>query len=180
MPEDFQSCIKFHGHLCPGLAIGYRAAKLGLRKLNVKRAEDEELIAIVENNSCAVDAIQSLCSCTFGKGNLFFKDYGKMIFTFADRVSGKNIRLYFKGVKLDQDDNILESERRNAMTKTIMAGKDEELFTITRLKEMPMPPKAVIYENISCDICGEMAISSRIIETKGKKICKDCFQQYFE
>jgi len=180
MPEDFKSCIKFHGHLCPGLAIGYRAAKLGLRKMGVKRAADEELIAIVENDSCAVDAIQFLCSCTFGKGNLYFKDYGKMVFTFADRVSGKSIRLYFQGIKLENNDNIQESERRNVMIKAIMEGKDEDIFTITPLEEFQMPPKAVIYESIRCDICGETAISSRIINTKGQKICKNCFQKYFE
>lgn len=38
---------------------------------------DEEMVAIVENDSCAVDAIQVLTGCTLGKGNLIFRDYGK-------------------------------------------------------------------------------------------------------
>ena len=73
---NFEDTVKFHGHACPGLAIGYRVANLALKEFGL-RARDEELVAIVENNSCAVDAIQFICGCTFGKGNLIFKDYGK-------------------------------------------------------------------------------------------------------
>ena len=75
----FEDTIKFHGHACPGLALGYRVANLALKELGL-RARDEELVAIVENNSCAVDAIQFICGCTFGKGNLIFKDFGKQVF----------------------------------------------------------------------------------------------------
>ena len=75
---NFDDAVKFHGHACPGLAIGYRVANLALKELG-GRARDEELVAIVENNSCAVDAIQLICGCTFGKGNLIFKDFGKQV-----------------------------------------------------------------------------------------------------
>jgi formylmethanofuran dehydrogenase subunit E len=27
MDEDFQEAVKFHGHSCPGIAIGYRVAR---------------------------------------------------------------------------------------------------------------------------------------------------------
>jgi hypothetical protein len=51
VPEDFQRCADFHGHVCPGLAIGYRAAKGGMEWLSAKRAEDEEVVAIVETGT---------------------------------------------------------------------------------------------------------------------------------
>ena len=86
LPDDLKTCVEFHGHLCPGVVIGYCTAKLGMRELSARRAGDEELIAIVENDTCAVDAIQVLTGCTFGKGNLFFRDHGKMVFTFATRA----------------------------------------------------------------------------------------------
>ncbi|MFP4655658.1 MAG: FmdE family protein [Methanohalobium sp.] len=70
---SFEKAVEFHGHQCPGLAIGYRAAQIALDKFK-NRSEDEELVAIVENNSCAVDAIQSQTRCTFGKGNFVFRD----------------------------------------------------------------------------------------------------------
>ena len=82
----FAEVVSFHGHACPGLAFGYRVAEVALQELGDK-AEDEELVAVVENNSCAVDAIQVMAGCTFGKGNLIFKDYGKQVYTFIRRPS---------------------------------------------------------------------------------------------
>ena len=89
---NFDDTIKFHGHACPGLAIGYRVASLALKELGL-RARDEELVAIVENNSCAVDAIQLICGCTFGKGNFIFKDFGKQVYTFIRRPQTEAIRI---------------------------------------------------------------------------------------
>ncbi|MFA4911718.1 MAG: formylmethanofuran dehydrogenase subunit E family protein, partial [Desulfobacteria bacterium] len=59
-PEDYRKVIEFHGHSCPGVAIGYRAVKAAIGKADLKRAGDEELVAIVENDSCSVDAVQVL------------------------------------------------------------------------------------------------------------------------
>ncbi len=53
---DFKKCIEFHGHICPGLAVGYKAAKTGMDWLKENRAEDEELVAIVETDACGADA----------------------------------------------------------------------------------------------------------------------------
>ena len=43
--KEIEEAIRFHGHFCPGLMIGYRAAQIALRELGVERAEDEELVA---------------------------------------------------------------------------------------------------------------------------------------
>src|ERR1700690_3376478 len=90
--KTYDDIIDFHGHSCPGLAIGYRVS-LGALKELVERSGDEEIVAIVENNSCAVDAVQVMIGCTVGKGNLIFKDYGKQVYTFIRRPSGKSIRI---------------------------------------------------------------------------------------
>ncbi len=60
---------RFHGHMCPGLAMGIRAAEVALTEIG-PHAEDEEVVAVVETDMCGVDAIQALTGCTFGKGNL--------------------------------------------------------------------------------------------------------------
>jgi len=91
--QSFEECVEFHGHSCPGLALGYRATLAGLEALSSDRAEDEELVAIVENDSCAVDAVQCLGGCTYGKGNLFVRQYGKQVYTFALRESGRAVRV---------------------------------------------------------------------------------------
>ena len=60
MDPLYRDLISFHGHSCPGLAIGYRMTKAALAFLSGSRSEDEELVAIVENNACGVDALQYL------------------------------------------------------------------------------------------------------------------------
>ena len=50
-----------------GTAIGYRAAEIVINELRSVRLSDEELLAIVENDSCSVDAIQVVTGCTMGK-----------------------------------------------------------------------------------------------------------------
>src|SRR4030043_647719 len=81
--ELIEKTITFHGHSCPGLAIGIRAAELAFQKLDYP--DPDNLVAIVETDMCGVDAIQFLTGCTFGKGNLIHKDFGKMAFNFYDR-----------------------------------------------------------------------------------------------
>ena len=56
----YEEIIQFHGHECPGLAIGYRMAIAAMENLESFRAEDEELVAIVENDACGVDAFSVL------------------------------------------------------------------------------------------------------------------------
>src|SRR5512141_497308 len=90
--KTYDDVVEFHGHSCPGLALGYRVAVRAVQEFP-RRATDEEIVAIVENDSCAVDAVQVLTGCTFGKGNLIFKDYGKQVYTFVGRPSGKSIRI---------------------------------------------------------------------------------------
>ena len=75
--EEMKEILDFHGHLCPGIVIGYRAAKAALSNLSSDRAVDEELVAIVENDACGVDAVQVITGCTFGKGNFIFKDHNR-------------------------------------------------------------------------------------------------------
>ncbi len=41
--------VAFHGHFCPGLAIGIRAAEVALREIGA-HSKDEEVIAIVETD----------------------------------------------------------------------------------------------------------------------------------
>ena len=78
MPEDLKKCVEFHGHLCPGLIYGYMVSKAAMDLLQLSRSRDEEVVAISENDSCAVDALQILLGTSIGKGNLILKDYGKM------------------------------------------------------------------------------------------------------
>mgnify|MGYP000185737329 CR=1 FL=1 len=189
--KNFKKCVNFHGHLCPGLSMGYRAATAGLDWLREKRAEDEELVAIVETDACCVDAIQVLTGCTFGKGNLIYKDYGKMVFTFFNRHTGKGVRLAMKPdtfrvndrqielFKKTRDGSITEAEREELSnlgfqrTTEILNTRAEDLFGMTPVVT-GIPEKARIEPSKPCTRCGEPAMSSKLETVEGALVCRGC------
>ncbi|MCS3922786.1 formylmethanofuran dehydrogenase subunit E [Methanococcus voltae PS] len=190
MDETYQKVLEFHGHECPGIATGYRVAKYILENFS-KESEDEELVAIVENNACGVDAIQVMLSCTFGKGNIKFVDHGKMAFTFYCRETGKGLRIYVKGVESDaerkkysyylgRDLNEQEAkelaEFRKDVISRILNAEADDLFKIEEVT-IKEPKKARIYNSLVCENCGEyfMEIKGRTIDDK--VVCKDCFNK---
>jgi len=63
-PTDWEKTVEFHGHSCPGLATGFKVSKIALKELETIRPSDEEIIAIVENDSCGVDAVQVIAGCS--------------------------------------------------------------------------------------------------------------------
>jgi len=171
MPQDLEKIVDFHGHFCPGIMIGYRAAKAGMKLLAADRAEDEELVAIVENDSCAVDAVQVLTGATFGKGNFFFKDHGKQVYTFMLRPSGKSVRLSLKAGALGDG-----SVSRDDKSKMLMEKDDEEIFSIEE-KNMNLPEKAVIHKSMICALCSEPTMATRIVEKNGMSLCIPCSEK---
>ena len=98
--EEFKKCVDFHGHTCPGIAIGFRAAQILMGRLGVRKAPDEELVAVVETDACGSDAIQVMTGCTFGKGNFIFKNYGKHAFSLSDRKQGRTVRVCLRSESL--------------------------------------------------------------------------------
>jgi formylmethanofuran dehydrogenase subunit E len=164
---DYQQIVKFHGHECPGLAMGYRMAKAAMNELKGLRSEDEEIVAIVENNACGVDALQCVTGCTFGKGNLIFRDYGKHVYTLYSRDTGKGVRVSFHGKGIEPD------KSREDVKDFILKADDDELLSLTEVS-ITEPEPARIFKSIICDVCGEKAMETRIREVDGKKICIPC------
>lgn len=189
--SEFQSCVDFHGHVCPGLAIGYRAANAGMEWLRENRAEDEELVAVVENDACGVDAVQVLTGCTFGKGNLVHRDFGKQAFTFIGRRSGKGVRMALKDGAMWLDDdhrNLMKKiredtatkeergifwERHRSKSREILGRPIHELFSINQVEEPP-PARAVIEPSMTCQGCGEPTIPSKMVDKAGRRLCRSC------
>ncbi len=179
--KEFQEVVKFHGHACPGLAFGFRVTRLALRELGIDRAADEELVAVVENNSCAVDAIQAMAGCTFGKGNLIFNDYGKQVYTFIKRSTGEAVRLAVNWQPSPESTEVAEAwekfmagerapevmrlvkARKAVKMQEILAADDLDLFTISR-PEISMPAPATIYQSLTCQKCGEKVMESKVVD----------------
>lgn len=189
--KSFDDVIDFHGHSCPGLAIGYRVSLRALREFS-GRSEDEELVSVVENNSCAVDAIQVLTGCTFGKGNLIFNDYGKQVYTFIKRPSGKGIRIsvnWKKPVETDEEKAIWERyikgdrsqkimkfvhNRKASRISYILNADEKDILTVKKYIRT-VPPEAEIYNSATCEICNEQMMEPRARLKKGKIVCIPCF-----
>ncbi len=189
--RELRETIQFHGHLCPGLVLGYRVAKAALRELGAERPEDEELVAVVENDSCAVDAIQFVTGCTFGKGNLLFRDYGKHAYTFYNRGTGRGIRISedFRGFEHDsryaelkkrqdagEDVSREMQEFRMEKVASILKADDKDFLTVS---EVTAPPPAVakIRASVRCSSCGERFMESRGRVKNGKLVCIPCSGQ---
>ncbi len=192
---DWEKTVEFHGHVCAGLAFGYRAARAGLRELGARRAPDEELVAVVETDACGVDAVQVVTGCTLGKGNLLYRDYGKPVYTFGRRDLGKAVRVVVRGEawSLDEDFQRLREKVRSQAA----APEDQERFRakqievaakileapedqILKIQEISFdfPEKARIFASVTCAVCGEQVMEPRARVRDGKFVCIPCSETY--
>ncbi len=185
--------IAFHGHRCPGLMIGIRAAEVALQRLGDMKGKD--VVAIVETDMCGVDAIQFLTGCTFGKGNLIHKDLGKIAFNFYDRDRNISFRLLFvsdiasdliselrslmkenEAEKMTEGDEDWIQRLRNELEERYMAIDLEKMFLVTD-PPWPVPKPAKILQSLRCETCGEMTMESRTRRFDGKVLCLPCFEK---
>jgi len=93
--------IKFHGHKCPAMPLGLRAASIAMNVLGVERSQDKELSVISETGKghaagCFLDGIMTVTGCTYGKSNIQKLYYNKMAFTLIDNKTGRSIRVSLK------------------------------------------------------------------------------------
>lgn len=191
---DYKRCIEFHGHTCMGVTIGYLAAQLAMKILAEVPAIDEELIAVVETDACCCDAIQVLTGCTFGKGNFFYLDYGKMAFTFASRSTGKGVRLVLKndifeipdierrlaekiaGPAPDIADIRAYEEMYERRGEQLFAKGTEAFFEVQILDSFTMPDTAPRAASKQCGICGEMVMETKLDLVGGHLLCRGCVE----
>ncbi|MBD3255683.1 MAG: formylmethanofuran dehydrogenase [Candidatus Lokiarchaeota archaeon] len=165
-----KKAVEFHGHTCPGVTIGVLVAKYILEHGN-DFSVDEELVSVVENDNCSVDALQALLGTTFGKGNLIFKDYGKNNYTFYNRTKEKAVKLSLKSENFGNRE--LSQEKR---IKKLLNSKPKDIFNIERVEFDP-PQKAQIYDSIICDHCGDPTMNTRIKNLQGKNLCIPCYRK---
>lgn len=167
--DIWEKAVDFHGHTCGGLALGVRAAMEAQQRLGVKRAEDEEVVCVTENDACGVDGIQSVLGCTMGKGNLIYHGTGKFAFNFFSRTTGKSFRIMAKDKK--------EGLSKEEYIDFVLTAPIEEVFNIGEVK-MSVPEPAKSLRSVKCQICGEPAPENKIRVMDGKMVCLDCYKDY--
>ena len=189
--EDFKKCVEFHGHICPGLSIGFKAAKIAMDKLKEGRAGNEEIVSIVETDSCFADAVQVITGCTFGKGNFIYRDYGKMALTLLSRKTSQGVRVVMRPRVFAPD------ESHQALMQKVISGKsseeetkqfrklhfkratdilnmpDDELFIVKAVR-VELPSKARIEPSECCSRCGEPTMASKLESVNGMSVCRGC------
>lgn len=166
---DFEKCAAFHGHVCGGLTIGYKAAQYAIRLLNLTFLDDEEVVCIAENDACGVDAIQVMLGCSIGKGNLLFHMRGKQAFSVYNRKTGKAVRLVLKPKP--------EGLRKEDSLQYYQSREPEELFDV-KPAVIALPEKARLFDSYRCDCCGEVTGANWIRLAGEKKLCLDCYESY--
>jgi len=173
--------------------MGIRVAELAIQEIG-PHARDEEVVAIVETDNCAVDAIQYFTGCTFGKGNLIHRDYGKNAFTFVRRSDGKAIRIAAWPdawgppdperealLKRVREGEASEADRQQAQRfrqerlEAILAAPAGQLFEVQAV-ESAVPERARLYESMTCAGCGELVMETRVRLLQGQSYCIPCFE----
>jgi formylmethanofuran dehydrogenase subunit E len=172
--------------------MGIRAAEAALREVG-PHSSDEEVVTLTETDMCAVDAIQYLTGCTFGKGNLIHLDYGKNAYTFIRRSDGKAVRLSTrpgafgrspeyselstrvrKNRATEEEQTRFEELRANRV-EAILQAPEDELYDIEE-SAAEVPPMARIHDSIACASCGELTMETRVRRLEGKELCPACFE----
>ncbi len=169
MAATYEDAVRFHGHSCPGLAMGYRMTTAALAALRATRSSDEELVAIVENDACGVDAVQVVSGCSFGKGNLVFRDVGKRVYTFFSRTTGRGVRVveHRRGMPEGLRDD------REGRIRWILTAPEADVVSCQRVT-VDEPPTARLFHSVPCAACGEPVMETRLRKVDGRLLCIPC------
>lgn len=172
--EHLDKVAAFHGHICPGMLIGFKAVEGAIAELGLNGdalpAIDEEIVAVVENDACGVDAVQVLLGCTFGKSNLITRIRGKMAFSFFSRETGKRVRLILKS-------GCGAGMERSEFSDYLFSHPYTELFDIMK-PGYELPESARLFNSQPCAKCGETTAEFGLRVQDGELVCLDCYDAY--
>ncbi len=168
--QNWEKAVAFHGHDCPGLAIGFKACEAVFERMNIDGLDDEEFVCVTENDACGVDAVQALLSCTIGKGNLIYKGTGKQAFSFYNRKNGDKLRVCLKS-------GLNSGMERSEWEEYLLNAPVEDIFTFS-VPKADVPENARLFTTVICEQCGEGAPEHLMHLQDGKTVCTDCFESY--
>jgi formylmethanofuran dehydrogenase subunit E len=135
-----------------------------------------------------------LTGCTFGKGNLVFRDYGKHVYSFVRRADGAGVRIVVR-----PDYWTERSPEHRALWDKLNAGKatpeERQRFLelqVERFRELlavpqagllsvepvrlDLPPVTRKAEYVCCARCGELVLSARLQSAGELQVCVPCAQ----
>ncbi|MGB9663114.1 MAG: FmdE family protein [Moorellaceae bacterium] len=169
LTEDLEAAVAYHGHLCSGMVLGVRMARLGLRKLGIDDPlHYRDLIVYVEMDRCATDAVGVVTGCTPGRRRLKLVDYGKMAATFVDLAGGRAVRVVAVGTQQPPEGaDLFEFWEKIP---------DEEIFKVEPV-QVSIPPEDLPgrpLRTVKCSRCGELIRDGREVVVEGLNLCRAC------
>ena len=169
LAEDINAAVDYHGHVCSGIVLGVRMARLAMERLHIdKPLEYKDLIVFVEIDRCLSDAVCAVTGCTIGKRRMKLADYGKMAATFYDLATEQAIRVVVTSEKFPPagEDALLFWENIS----------DDDIFSFENVS-IKLPPEdlpGLPSRKTECRSCGEQILDGREKKVAGRIICRAC------
>jgi len=195
--EYLEAGVQLHGHKCPAMPLGLRVGAAAMNKLGVERANDSQLVAVLELGEghcshCFADGIQMITGCTFGKGNIRKLGYGKFGLTLVDRASGRSVRVvpraeiqgatkqtpFFKeyrqkGIPPSQ----VPLEVVEPLIEQVMGAPEEKILKIGEIETRDQTRQLETFDTFVCEQCGDMVVEKYGRVVGDRKVCIPCQQE---
>lgn len=189
--EAWSKAVAFHGHICPGIVVGFRASMKVLELLDCPgKLIGESHYAVVENDVCGVDGVQLITGCTLGNDSLIIENQGKFAFAWVDKKSGEGFRLLLKvpvwksNEPLDLHHKVklgtaTAEEKQKFISLRGQRGlellelSDQELFQVEKiLRKIPGKPR--LFPFVKCARCNESFMEPWARAVNNEIICPAC------
>lgn len=194
VPLQLANVVYYHGHLCPELAVGYRAALVAQQEMGLARENAAEFFILAENMSSAIEALQLLTGCTIGNQNFFAYDLGKHVYYLGRVKAGGEpeevlrLALVNRSVDLgaagELDNKIFAGQATEAELEQYRQAVDTAVQAILELPEEQLfvkkkvtlqPPRASgRFRYTACSRCGEMVALGKTVSGEGGHYCRVC------
>ena len=192
--EDWETSVKFHGHICPGIAVGHRACWYARKLLNLSSPSlASEYVVVAENDLCGVDAVQINTGCTVGNDGLIIDLQGKQAFSFIQKKTGKGVRIVLEAPLWDSNNPIELHHKvklgtaspeeaqeffrlRKQRGEELLKLTDEELFN-TDFIEQKIPGKPRLHPVVRCSRCDEQVMLPWAEKHGEQTLCPSCRKQ---
>lgn len=194
VPLPLVNIARYHGHLCPELAVGYRVGLTAQKELGLTRDTVSNFFILAENMTSAIDALQYMTGCTIGNQRFYAYDLGKHVYYFgrfhdgpepgeAMRVALVNPLINLGGahytekrIMAGQAASAEVEEYQHAIDKSvseILNIHEENLFVRSKVSlRSPQVNYSSDYDKCSC--CGEVVAVKNAMPGEKGLLCQIC------
>ena len=183
---------EFHGHRCPFMPIGYRMGLTAMRELEIGRAADHGVFALVEigvghPQACMADGVMAATGCTYGKLMMERLGYGKVAMILHAPGRG-SVRVYLRSEFQDElateeffayrkrgvEPSQIPPEVTRRAVQIVLDAPAGRMFTVKRLPDFAFGRPKGSFAKTMCSRCGEYVFERYVRVAEGKPTCIPC------